>query len=428
MQFFKLELDPRERRTFRLHTLYSLIEGVILGVLALNEFVFLRTLKGSNFQVGLLFQASVFVLVFSIFLNEWLNRVKNKHRFVLITTIITRAPLLLLFFFPEHIGTMTSNAVWHYLFLGIFLTYYFANPIIYPVINLFLKANYTYDHFSVLYSYSTSLNKIVMLVVTFAYGLLLDYNDQTYRYVFPVMGILAILSVYIFTRIHYKVPPESLVTTPFRKSIGESITKMRQILKGNRPFRDFESAFMFYGFAFMGTVSVITIFYESELHLNYSSVAFYKNSYNLVAIFLLPFMGRLMGRIAPRKFAAITFASLLFYLAFIMFTQYFPWKVEIKGIQVYFCLFISMLFNGVFAATMSLLWSIGSAYFCKKEEAADYQAIHLTFTGVRSFFAPLLGVWVYEILGFTGTFLLGIVLLAVAVWISLRPQEGEIND
>ena len=85
--------------------------------------------------------------------------------------------------------------------------------------------------------------------------------------------------------------------------------------------------------------------------------------------------------------------------------------------------FIAMLFNGVFAATMSLLWSIGSVYFCKTEEASEYQSIHLTFTGLRSFFAPLLGVWIYWLVGFTATFLTGVVLLAIAVGISLKSQK-----
>lgn len=428
MRLFRIDLNEVEKRTFRLHMVYSIIEGIILGVLALNEFVFLKSLKGSNVQVGLLFQASVFVLVFSIFMNEWVNRVKNKQRFVLLTAIFTRLPLILLIFFPSGIGSIPGSETWHYLFLGIFLLYYFANPIIYPAINLFLKANYTHEHFSVLYSYATTINKIVMLVITFLYGWLLDFNDQSYRYVFPVMGLLAILSVFIFTRIRYQSPDVVIQHTSMLKSALGTWRKMRNILKGNASFRDFESAFMFYGFAFMGTVSVITIFYETGLGLNYSSVAFYKNSYNLVAILLLPFMGRLMGRIEPRKFSALTFASLLFYLIFTMLTEYFPWKFTISGIEVYICLFISMLFNGVFAATMSLLWSIGSAYFCKKEDASDYQAIHLSFTGVRSFFAPLLGIWAYELLGFTGTFTLGIILLTVAVWISLKKPKGAVSN
>jgi hypothetical protein len=417
---FNLNTEVLEKRTFRLHLVYSIIEGIILGVLALNEFVFIKSLKGSNIGVGLLFQASTFVLVFSVVLNEWVNRVADKQRFIFITAILTRLPLIALGFFPAGIGSMAGNAVYHYLFLAIFLIYYFANPIIYPVINLFLKANYTHSNFSVLYSYATTINKVVMLLVTFLYGLLLDADDQAYRYVFPLIGVLGIVSVFLFSKINYAAPAIANYPGSVFKSIVSIWRNMGSILKGNKSFRDFETSFMFYGFAFMGTVSVITIFYEKGLGLNYSSVAFYKNSYNIIAIVLLPFMGRLLGKIEPRKFSIITFSSLLFYLLFTMLTEYFPWKTDISGIQLYYSLFLAMMFNGIFAATMSLLWSIGSAYYCKTEEASNYQAIHLTFTGVRSFFAPLLGVWVYELFGFTGAFLAGMAFLIVAIYISMR--------
>ena len=194
-------------------------------------------------------------------------------------------------------------------------------------------------------------------------------------------------------------------------------------MKSNKPFRDFQAGFMFYGFAFMGTVSVIAIFFQKELEMNYSSVAFYKNSYNVLAIFLLPMFGKMMGRIDPRRFAAITFASLLFYLLFIALTTYAPWFVWIKGIKIYYTLLLAMLFNGVFAATMGLLWSIGSAYFCREEEVSEYQAIHLTFTGFRSFFAPIMGLGIYLLVGFTATFITGVVLLLFAVIISLRSYK-----
>jgi MFS family permease len=155
-------------------------------------------------------------------------------------------------------------------------------------------------------------------------------------------------------------------------------------------------------------------------------VAFYKNSYNLLAILLLPFFGKLIGRIDPRKFSAITFASLLFYLLFIALTQYIPAGTRLWDIDIYYTLFAAMMFNGVFAATMSLLWSIGSSYFCKKEEASNYQSIHLSFTGLRSFFAPVLGIYVYQWLGFTGAFAAGILFLVISIIISIRSYKSRI--
>jgi Na+/melibiose symporter-like transporter len=423
--FRNIVLSSTEKKTFRLHFLYYAIEGIILGILALNEFVFIKSLKGSNIQVGVLFQFSVIVLIFSIFFNEWIKRIGDKKKLLRIVGIITRLPLMILLFFPKNLSQIEGNSMYHIIFLTIFLIYYFANPIVYPIINLFLKRNYSHRNFGRLFSYATTFNKIIMLVVTFAYGLLLDVCDHAYIYVFPVVAVLGIFSIYLLSLIDYD---EQFIEIPRRKfirSLKQTINNMQQIMKTNKAFRDFETGFMFYGFAFMGTVSVITIFFEKGLHLNYSTVAFYKNAYNILAILILPFFGKLIGKIDPRKFAAITFASLLFYLFFMGLTEYFPLYTEIWGIKIYLMLMLSIISNGVFAATMALLWSIGSVYFCKAEDAANYQSIHLTFTGLRSFFAPLLGVLFYELWGFTWTFAIGIGFLAIAIILMLVSMKKE---
>ncbi|MEI6853176.1 MAG: MFS transporter [Bacteroidota bacterium] len=421
--FRKIQFNPLERNTFFLHFTYSIIEGVILGVLALNEFVFLKSLQGGDWGVSILFQFSVFVLTFSILLNEWARRMKNKKKFLVWLGIVTRAPLFLLLFFPPDVGHLANAWVYHYIFLAIFLAYYFANPIIYPTINQFLKTNYTHENFSVFYSYSTIANKIVMLIITFAYGWLLDYDQNSFRFVFPVISALGMLSVWLLASIRHNKQMIESVTIPMWQSIKRQIKDMRHKMSGNKPFRDFEVGFMYYGFAFMGTVSVIAIYFNQALGLNYSSVAFYKNSYNILAIVLLPLFGKLLGKMDPRKFSAITFASLMFYLLFIGLTEYFPLFSWIKGVKIYYSLLLAMFFNGIFAATMSLLWSIGSAYFCKKEEASEYQAIHLSFTGLRSFFAPVLGLGIYRLVGFTGTFMTGVALCLIAVMISLHSYK-----
>ena len=38
------ELLPRERKTFVLHMSYSFLEGIIAGLIILNEFVFVKSL------------------------------------------------------------------------------------------------------------------------------------------------------------------------------------------------------------------------------------------------------------------------------------------------------------------------------------------------------------------------------------------------
>ena len=416
----KLNLNRTENRTFRLHTFYMIIEGVVLGILALNEFVFLKSLNGTNYQLSFLFQFSMLVFLFLIVINEFLKRIRNRKKLLRLAAIFSRLPLLALFFFPKNTDDLIAHPYYHYIFLFLFLIYFSGNIFINPNINYLLKVNYRHQNFGKLYSYSTSVNKIVMLIVTFAYGYILDYNNFAFVYIIPIAALLGISSVFVLSNIYYPKDEVILLKKSVIQSVKDSIKDMHQILRNNTPYRHFEIGFMFYGFSFMISVTVITIYFYEALNLNYASVAFYRNAYNILAIILLPFFGRLISNIDPRKFAAITYSSIVIYIFFLMMTSYFPAYFEFLDITIYYTLILYILFHGIFAATMVLLWNIGSAYFCKPEESGTYQSLHLSLTGVRAIFAPLMGVVFYELFGFTITFSIAIFSLlcgiALMIW------------
>jgi Na+/melibiose symporter-like transporter len=409
------ELLPRERKTFVLHMSYSFLEGIIAGLIILNEFVFVKSLLGSNYQLAMLFQFSVAVFLLLIFMNEWLKRIRNKRNVLRRAALLTRIPLLLLFFFPRSPESLGGDSVYHYIFLGIFLVYYMGNTVIWPTINLFLKTSYRHGNFSRLYSYATTLNKIVMMITTFVYGWLLDIDNYIFVYIFPIAAVLGVLSVFLLSLIPYQTAKVEIKNNGLWNSIKESALGMIRILKTNRSFLDFQIAFMLYGIGFMGSVTVIVLFFETGLGLNYSSIAFYKNGYNVLAIIMLPFFGKLMGRIDPRRFATISFLSMLLYILFLTLTEYYPGYVDFWDIRLYYLMIFYILFHGVFAATMALTWFIGSAYFCPPEEAGNYQSVHLVLTAFRSLFAPLMGIALYEAFGFTITFVIAMSFLAMGI-------------
>ncbi len=415
MKIRGLELNKQESKTFGIHMTYSLIEGIITGVLALNEFVLIKSLQGTDYQIGFLTQFSVIVLLFSVVFNEFIKRIQNKKKMLRIMAVVTRLPLFAFLFFPSEFMAYQNNPVFPYVFLGIFLIYFLAQPVILPVINLFLKNSYRHQNFGKLYSYTSSANKIIMLGATFVFGLLLDFDQTAFKYVYPVMGLLGITSIFIFSNISYDQKIDQVKLPSFWDAVMNSMRNMWTIIKTNKPYRDFEIGFMLYGFAWLSTIAVIAIFFNKVLELNYSSVAFYKNAYNIIAIVSLPYFGRLLGKIDPRKFAVITFSALMFYLLFMGLTEYFPGHFEVFGLKIYYTLILSYLSYSVFAATMALLWFIGSAYFCKDSEAAEYQAVHLTLTGVRGAFATLIGIYFYQLIGFAGTFAIAVLSCLVAV-------------
>lgn len=405
-------LNKDELRTFSIHLTYSIIEGIIRGVLIMNEFVLIKSLAGSNYQIGFLLQFQHIVLIFSVFMNELLGRTMRKKRMLTRVAIATRLPLFALAFFPAY--TEGIAPIYHVIFLAVFLLFYMSNPIVFPTINLLLKNSYSHGNFGTYYSYATSINKIVMILATFVFGLWLDFDPFVYRWVYPVLGLLGIASILLLTKIEFQ-PQNQVARLSIKKSVKRSLSRMKRIVLINKPYRDFEIGFMFYGFAFLSSAAVLTIFFERELHLNYTTVATYKNAHNFLAILLLPFFGKLLGRIDPRKFAVYTFGSLMLFIAFLAITRFWNQYIWIGTFQMHYSLAVAYLFYGVFAATMALMWNIGSAYFARNADVGDYQAIHLTLTGVRALFAPLIGVFVYEIVGYFYTFLLGVIALLIGI-------------
>jgi len=425
-----LKISEKEFGVFRLHILFSIIQGIVMGVFALNEFVFIKDMMGTKFQLSMLLQMSVILMLFSVFVNEFLRRIQDKKKMLRWAAAITHFPLLGIAFFPTDLNSYLQFPYYHIIFLGIFFFFYLNLIIVLPVINQMLKAAYSHANFGRLYSYSSSVNKLLIMFVSFGFGILLDLNNYVFVYIYPVLALLGFLSVYLLSKI--EVPAEEMdVKKGFLKASLDSLRKMKNILLTNRPYRHFEIGFMFYGFAWMITAAIITIYFNEALHMNHATYGFYKNGYNIMAIVLLPYFGKVLGKIDPRKFAAITFASLFFYLAFMALTEHLPYSFQMGSIEIYLMLIIAYLFYGIFAATMALLWFIGSAYFCKKEEAAQYQSVHLSLTGLRAIVSFQVGIIFYQLWGFSTTFSIALISLFIAVvymiW-SYRNDKSMIQE
>lgn len=416
------KLTGQEARTFRLHLFYSSIDGIASGALVLNEFIFIKSIQGSNVQLAFLFQFSMVVFLFAMVANELMRRFANRKRFLRITGIITRLPLVGLAFFPNITGENGLPEIYHLIFLAVFLLFHTSKIAVVPSINQYLKGNYRHQLFGKLFSYATTINKIFVLVATFVVGELLHYNPNSYKIFYPVVGILGVVSVYQLTKIDFIQKTES-ITKPIWHAVGDSFKRILEILKRNKPFRHLEIGFMLYGFAWMSTYAVVTIFYKEALDVNYPTVAFYNILFNLVAILLLPLFGKLIGRRDPRRFAILTFGSLMLFIVFAALTEYFPYHFEVWNYKIHYLFLVAMFFNGVFTGSMPILWGIGSSYFCESHEAADYQSVHLFLTGSRALFAPIIGIQLYEWYGFSFTYGVGVILLLMAIFLMIYSEK-----
>ncbi|HXK81448.1 MAG TPA: MFS transporter [Bacteroidales bacterium] len=421
-------LPSEQRKTFRLHSWYSMAEGTLFGTFVLNEFVFIKSLKGNDYLMGLLFTFSMAVFTLLLFGNEILRRNQNKKKLLRRTALITRLPLLIFLVFPTHLSSYIENPIWYFLFLLIILIYYMSTPVTLPTVNLLLRSSYGNKHFGVLYGYANTINKTFALLATFCFGILLDHNYFIFKWIYPIIGLIGIAGIWSLSNISYTPQLINSINKGLFVSVGNSIKTMCKILKRNRPFLNFEISFFLYGIAFMITVTVITFFMEKHLHLNYTSISAYKNLGAFVTILCMPFFGRFMGNTDPRRYSRIAYMLMAAYIAFVMITEYLPYHFQIGEYKIYYTLVIAFIIQGIFTAGMAILWYIGSAFFCRNDSlSGDYQSVHLSFVGVRALFAPLIGVYFYQNFGYSFTFAIGIFFLILAIALMYYSQWKRPN-
>ncbi|HQL69931.1 MAG TPA: MFS transporter [Bacteroidales bacterium] len=417
-------LTAAEKKTFGLHLMYSVFEGSIFGAFLMNEFVFLKSLRGSSYLLGVLFVFSMAVFLLLIVGNHVLSRNSNKRKLLRVTAVATRLPLLLFAFFPSDLNVYLGNPIWHYAFLSIFLLYYLSTPVTYPTMNLLLRSNYRIGHFGKLFGYANTVNKLFAFIATFVFGWLLETDYTVFRVVYPVCGLMGLASLLSLSVIPYEEEVSARDRSGFFTSVKHSFNHWVGLLKNNRPFLSFELGFMVYGLGFMLTVSAITLYLEGRLGLSYLSYAGYRNYAAVITILFMPVFSRFIDRIDPRSFARITYWLLLLYTLFILLTYWFPDHFMWNSYQIFPLLLVSFACLGFFNASMGLLWYIGSSYYCPDDRlSGDYQSVHLSFVGIRALIAPLAGVYFYETFGMVFTFGFAISILLAAIGMTLYSQR-----
>jgi predicted MFS family arabinose efflux permease len=410
---FYNKLQEREQKAFRIHLIFSILEGIVVGVTMMNEFVFLRSLEGTEFLTGVLFFATMGVFMSLILLNELIRRSQNKKKLIRKIALISRLPLLLFFFFPSQI-TQSNDSYLHFAFIGIFFIYFLGTTMTLPTINLLLRDNYQKNNFGKLYGYSATAQKVMVLIATFVFGQMLYQNYFVFRFVYPSIGLLSVIALFSLSAIPY-TKQDPIPKTKISTSLKNSIKRMYNILKNDKPFLHFEMAFFAYGIAFMITSTVITFFLESFLGLSYASISTYKSGAGIVTVLALPLLGILSDKIDPRKFGIIMFGAMLLYVTFIMLTEYIDFNTSFGNIEIYYTLIIAFISFGIFTAAGTLSWNIGSSFFSKNpNDSADYQSVHISLTGIRALIAPI-GVIIYKLMGYKYTFAISILFVILAI-------------
>lgn len=380
------EIRKLEKHTFRLHLISQILNGFAFGTFILQDVILKKSLGGSDLQVTILIFLTSAAFLFSIYGPEIINRAPNRPRMIL---AIGFASKFFLFIIP------LSETPGYFIFCIAMMA--IIDSMIKPVWNVVIKHNYTPERRSSLYSYASSFYTLALLISTTSLGFLLDVNYEVYKIFFPLAGIADMIAFYNLSKLikNDNNEPGERTRLVFRFSIRLikdiiilPIRNMMRIFNVNKAFLRFEIYFFLYGMAFMMVAAVLPIYLVDDLTLDYTPISLARGLmvHSAIVVFT-PVVGRLMGSGDPGKFTGISFISLVLFPLLLISLKYFHFSWLDTDILLYVTFFIF----GLSMSGVTLSWNLGSIYYAPHAEVSNYQAVHITLTGLRGIFSPFLG-------------------------------------
>ncbi len=369
------------RKAFSFQVAYSVIEEFVFGFFVLAEVILRRELGASDFFIALFTMINPVSSITSVYFSGIVSRNPGKiSSYIIKTALLTRFPAIL--FLVWH--TKSSLLLFGLLF-NVGLSF------IKPVQNIMMQENYKPDEIGKLYGYSVAFGKIASLVSVYLFGTAMDLWNTSYIYIFPVCGILGMVSMSALLFIPFsKWKKESAASGKFDYLIFPTIKKT---FSENRLFYIFEKGFFVYGGGFMVVLTAMPVLFVDYMNLSYSMISLGKGVVaSIVVILFTPFFGKLFDKSNPAKMAKKTFFLLAFYPLFILLS-YFS-----GGILREYLFYLAFAIFGMGMASVSILWNVGPMNYAKNPmEISKMTSIHVTMTGVRGLVWPMAGYFLLQI-------------------------------
>ncbi len=416
-----ISLQQLEKKTFTLHLISQIFNGIAIGIILLQDVILKKTLGGSDFEIMILSLLVSSAFLFSIYGSELVNRSQSRAKTILIIGITAKSFLIIVPLF--------QNPVYYIICISIGA---YMDSLLLPVWNIVFKHNYTDNNRSRLYSYASSIQTVFVLIISSGSGYFLDLNGSFYKLLFPAAGIFGILVyVNLAKMISLSMDDYSGKHKPgkthysFRLLKDIAILPLRntlRIFKENKSFLRFELYFFLYGMAFMVISPVIPVFLVDDLALSYSPISIAKGLvFHSALIIFTPVMGKYHGTGNPTKFCGYVFSSLALFPLLLVSAKWFLALGILSSIDL--AVYISFFVFGIAMSGVTIAWSLSSIYYAPKNEVSNYQAVHITLTGVRGLFSPALGYAVMKLFDIQYSFYLSAVLFltgGILMWLESK--------
>jgi hypothetical protein len=236
------------------------------------------------------------------------------------------------------------------------------------------------------FAYIQALDYLGGALMPFIIGWVLDRQEQSWRWLFPLTAIFGIISTYFL----WRIPPKTL-TTPqtlgpqqtlsFKEGLIKPWTDGWDLIKKRPDFAKFQIAFMLGGAGLMMMMAAQPIFFVDNLRLSYKEIAFAMTLCKGIAVAASsPMWVRLFGKLNIFHFTAYVTALCAVFPFILICAQY----------NLVF-LYLAYLVYGLMQGGSELSWNMSGPVFAKDKDSSVFSRTNVLAGGVRGCIIPLLG-------------------------------------
>lgn len=325
-------------------------------------------LKASGWQMGL---ASASPAIGYLFAIIWARQMEGRSKlpFVTFTWLISRGLFLL-----------TPLLVIGQFKLPAFLFLICAPPILFsvstPAYTAIMKDIYPDEHRGRLMSLVRVGATSAMLVTTPIMGWLQEHRGLDFRWMFAFGGCFGVLTAYAFSRL--KLPPVLHSSQP--PPVGKFLRETFRIVFYNKGYRWFTASVFITGFGNLVANTLYPIYQVDHFHITPTQIGFMTNALTVAALFSLFFWGWFVDK----------YGSLTAVLLAVVFNCITPLCYAFAPSITW--VYLAAAFTGFSQSGIDLGYLNTTLMFAESGKAAQYQAVHSTFFGLRGTIAPLLAI------------------------------------
>jgi len=401
-----MKLDKLEQKTFVLLLQVAFFTGFVNSASQIQDIIAKKALHALDWQITLLVMLWPISNLFSIYWGKILEQSKSIAKYLVISGFVGR--LILIFM-------LWVNNYYEYLFiLAIFFSF---NGLIIPATNSIYQHNIRNANRGVMFGYTASLTTLITLVGSYLAGRILDSDENWFRVFFAIVGVLGCYSSFLLALIKVeKKNFDPATRIDLKKLFISPVLRAFEVMKKNRNFAIFQRNFFIYGIGFLIIVPVIPKYLVEILKMSYTSSFVGKAVITQIPILILaPIAGKVFDKKNPANFSSIAFASLSLYPLFLLISSFF-----IGSTIAVFLTYFAFLMYGIAMSGILITWSISSMYFAGDEDAAMFQSVHVTLTGVRGLIVPVIGFLIMKFFGIRAVFIVSICFLLIASFLSFK--------